>query len=640
MDLPALLSQVTDISRLPHLPDWTSHLQSSYDRTGANGDFGKFISMEGGEGVMADMDGPGAIVRIWSANPGGHIKIYIDGSGTPVVDTAFRNLFNDTLEPFSSPLCGKSSGGVYSYLPIPYAKHCRVVLTHSKDVYYQVNYLTFRGGTPVRSFTLPLSAGDKAAVDAANKVWSSLDSPKPAMPDGGTHLRVEPKATALLTAYSGPGLVRSIALAAPEASDADLRGLILRAYFDGHDTPDIQAPVADFFGNAFSRKPFRTLLLGSALDGSFHADFPMPYRTLVRFTLENLNDKAIDVVWQNDTIGVPFHDGDGYFHALWTQETTTEGHPHIWARVTGQHGKFVGVVQTMQSRLGLGYLEGDDQFRVDNQAWLPSKVSGTVVGPWNGTGAEDCFNSGWYFRDGPISLPLNAVLVKDGYQGRIDCLRWFLADAPVFQASLDGQIEHGGANDAPGAYYSSVSYWYSDGPVQPWSEALSSGQLTFPPLRGPQLIIANAIEGESMPAKVTAGAAWTQGTAAYGDTWSGSAHLFWNGAIKPADTLTLTFTPPAAGKYDLVGYFTKAGDYGQVSFQINGKPLPVKFDGYAPDVSASGPVDLGPVTLPAGPSILTVTATGKNAQSANYFFGLDALALNAPGTQPTPVTAP
>src|SRR5207248_247359 len=33
--------------------------------------------------------------------------------------------------------------------------------------------------------------------------------------------------------------------------------------------------------------------------------------------------------------------------------------------------------------------------------------------------------------------------------------------------SIDAQIEHGGTNDAPGTYYSSVVFWYSDGEAQP-----------------------------------------------------------------------------------------------------------------------------------------------------------------------------
>jgi len=35
------------------------------------------------EHVMMDIAGPGAIVRIWSANPAGTLRIYLDGAATP-----------------------------------------------------------------------------------------------------------------------------------------------------------------------------------------------------------------------------------------------------------------------------------------------------------------------------------------------------------------------------------------------------------------------------------------------------------------------------------------------------------------------------------------------------------------------------
>ena len=103
-----------------------------------------------------------------------------------------------------------------------------------------------------------------------------------------------------LASFQGPGVIHRIALALPNASDADLRRLVLRAYFDGTAVPDVQAPVADFFGNAYGRKPFRTLLLGQAADGSFEADFPMPFAHSARFTLENGTGAAQPVKWSAD----------------------------------------------------------------------------------------------------------------------------------------------------------------------------------------------------------------------------------------------------------------------------------------------------------------------------------------------------
>src|SRR6476646_6914130 len=90
-----LLSYLTDLDKLPVIEPGVYCKQfSSYDRhsqidesTGkylhwdANGDAGQYIRIdpETKEGVMAEMEGPGCIFRIWSANPQGVIRFYLDG---------------------------------------------------------------------------------------------------------------------------------------------------------------------------------------------------------------------------------------------------------------------------------------------------------------------------------------------------------------------------------------------------------------------------------------------------------------------------------------------------------------------------------------------------------------------------------
>ena len=637
--LDTLLRQETDLSQLPTLHDWTSNLQSSYDRTGGNGDSGQYLSGDGKDGVLADMDGPGAVVRIWSANPGGEIKVFIDNAPTPVIDTAFSHLFDGSYAPFKAPLCAPSSGGFYSYLPIPYAHHCHIELIGGGGTYYHVNYLTFAKNTQTTSFTLPLSPGDQAAVDAANAAWAGVATPKLSTVQAASDSKTAPSGKTLTVAnYKGPGVIRHLALSLPKATDADLRRLVLRGYFDGHKTPDVEAPIADFFGNAFGHKPFRTLLLGQAADGSFEADFPMPFARSARWTLENGSGAAQPINWSADFVKAPFHAADtGYFHAVFFQETTKPKIAHTWTKVTGQRGRFVGIVQTMAGTSGLGFLEGDDQFRSDAQTWLPSQDANTVVGPWNGTGTEDCFNSGWYFNAGPNSLPVNALLLKDDGHGRINCLRWFLNDAPTFQNSLDAQIEHGGDNgDGDGTYYSSVAYWYATGPTQPWSVLPAASALALPAPPPPLFSVPHGLEGEYLNAVASGGGAGSQAMLNFGRLWSNNTQLFWN-QTTIGDTLTLTLPAQKAGTYDLVGYFTKAGDYGQVSFTLNGKLLPATFDGFNAGVIPSGPIDLGVVTLPDGPSKLVVTVTGKNAAASGTLFGLDALALNPVGSVPAPL---
>ena len=629
VSVAALLRQEADLSALPRLRDWTARLQSSYDRTGGNGDSGNFVARDGQTATLADLTGPGAIVRLWTANPHGQLKIYIDDAPQPVVDVPLGKLFDGTTPPFSAPLVQSSSGGFYSYLPIPYARHCRVTVADPGGLYYHVGYVAFAPGTNVRPFALPLTADDAAALTQAQASWSTPDWP--AATGAKTH-RVGAGKTETLSQAKGAGVVRLIQIVAPDADEMSLRRLVLSAFFDGHKTPDIEAPLPDFFGNAYGRGRDFSSLLVRRRGGVWEARFPMPYGRSARFTLENGNQQPVAVQWATVVDKQPFHSGqDGYFHAQWHEEVTRRGVPHVWTTVQGRRGHFLGIVQTMAAPHGLGFLEGDEQFRVDNEQWLPSAVKTTVIGPWNGTGTEDCFNSGWYFSGGPNALPVNGALVRDD-AGRIDAYRWFLLDAPVFQSSLDAQIEHGGANDAPGVYYSSVAFWYDDGPVAPGPVMPPAAQITLPqpPASGSaaSFKIPGVIEGESLvnAAKASGGQVQAQDMGMWSGEFSGDQQLWWTGA-KPGDMLTLSVTPPAAGTYDVLGYFTEAADYGRVTFSLAGQPLALTLDTYHAGVVPSGPLLLGRVHLPAGASPFTITVDGKNAAASNTLFGLDALRL-------------
>lgn len=626
--MDTLLRQETDLSGLPQLRSWTSHLDSSHAPDGGNDDAQHFVSFDGHIAVLADLTGPGAVVRLWSANAGGQIKIYIDDSPTPVIEAPFPKLFDGSLPPFIAPLSQSASGGFISYVPIPYAKHCRITVDDPKGLYYQVNSVAYAPGTEVRSFALPLAASDQAALDAAVAAWGAARQAAAVTERWGIAL-IAPGGERPLTLFHGPAVIQALRMQFPGTDDASLRRLVLRAYFDGHKTPDIAAPVADFFGNAFGRQPFQTLLLGQWADGTLESRFPMPFGHSARFTLENGTGAAVTVRLIAEVAEQPF-DGKrtGYFHAQWSQEMTQRGVPHLWARVRGQRGHFVGVVQTMSGPHGLGFLEGDEQFRADDERMRPGKVKTTVVAPWNGTGTEDCFNGGWYFLGHiPHWMPLNGILVRED-AGRINTFRFFLNDAPVFQQSLDAQIEHGGVNDAPGVYYSSVAFWYANGQAQPLAAMPPAANLALPMPPPPHFVLAGVVEGETLAASATktGGHVQTQDMSGYQGDWSRDAQLWWIDT-KTGDTLTLPLSVPAAGEYDILGYFTRAADYGEFRFQINNQALPTALDAYHDGVAPSGPVMLGRVTLPAGKADFQITVSGKNPRSTNTLFGLDALSL-------------
>ncbi len=58
------------------------------------------ITMDWQGHVLAEMDGPGCVVRIWSANPkdAGNVRIYLDGSARPVIEASLQKLLGGQVE--------------------------------------------------------------------------------------------------------------------------------------------------------------------------------------------------------------------------------------------------------------------------------------------------------------------------------------------------------------------------------------------------------------------------------------------------------------------------------------------------------------------------------------------------------------
>jgi hypothetical protein len=100
---------------------------------------------------------------------------------------------------------------------------------------------------------------------------------------------------------------------------------------------------------------------------------------------------------------------------------------------------------------------------------------------------------------------------------------------------------------------------------------------------------------------------------------------------RPGARLTLRLPAPAAGTYEVVGYFTRAPDYGDVRVSVNGVALPTVVRGYGPAVAATGPIPLGRARLRKGDNALVVEIVGKDPRargySDGYLVGIDAFTL-------------
>ena len=154
---------------------------------------------------MMDAEGPGAIVRFWMTFSGinrgqGTLRIYIDNEEKPVIEGNVRDILSGQVlcgEPLSTSVPDEApmeERGHNLYLPIPYAKRCKVTIEspdlkitpegkiESKTiVYYAINYRTYTSPVKVISFSAKELKKNARLIAAVNKKLSEgtpgIDTP-------------------------------------------------------------------------------------------------------------------------------------------------------------------------------------------------------------------------------------------------------------------------------------------------------------------------------------------------------------------------------------------------------------------------------------------------------------------------------
>jgi hypothetical protein len=144
------------------------------------------------------------------------------------------------------------------------------------------------------------------------------------------------------------------------------------------------------------------------------------------------------------------------------------------------------------------------------------------------------------------------------------------------------------------------------------------------------LNVPGAVEFESLPITTKVDLAPTvQDMSPFGDAprWSGDKQVF--ASAQPNSLIGFALSVPAAGKYQLDLYATRAPDYGTIQTLIDGQPLGAPLDLYGPLVLPTGRSAIGAIRLSAGNHTFNFRVVGKNAASQGYALGLDALTLMA-----------
>ena len=641
-----LVRRLTDLEHLATLPPpgETTRQWSSYDRasrydeaTGkylgwdANGDGHGIIRREGDQQVLAEMQGPGVIWRIWSAMPKtGHVRIYLDGAAEPAVDLPFVGFFDGTNPPFNRPaLVHTVARGWNNYTPIPYQKSCKIVADNGWGDYYQFVYTTFPAGTTVPTFKRELSAEENAALDEANRLLANC-GPRPlgqaAVPTRRDS-RLAPKGGAESLPLDGPAAIHRIRvkvndLPGPPADRDVLRELVLQIKWDGEARASVWTPLGDFFGTAPGANAYRSLPCGLTEDGWFYANWVMPFARSAEITLRNDGPEPRRV--QLEIATVPLSKGAEHyarFHAKWHRDEFLPTEPERWIdwpllKTTGR-GRFVGVMLHVWNPRGGWWGEGDEKFFVDGEKF-PSTI---------GTGSEDYFGYAWCCPELFQNAFHNQTFNDGNNKGHVSVNRWHVADQIPFQKSFDGYLEKYYPNKRP-TLYAAVAYWYlapgGEDPYGPVALPERAAYYVQPVARKKP----GVFEGESLKIlSKTAGTLHEQDMTGFGEAWSNDAHLWWIDA-KPGDRLVLALPVEQAGRYKLTAQLTKAVDYGIVQMALDGQKLGPPLDLFNHGVIATGELDLGTHDLAAGEHQLSVEILGANEQAVrSYMFGLDYVKL-------------
>lgn len=499
----SLLEAMTDLAQLARWPDpaYRTVQFSSYDRRSttseapgwfSNADgFGQepvpgFLKVlrepregQGGLFLLAEVKGPGAIVRGWSAGMAGILRVELDpaenGAEPAAAKPAWEGPAYEFLARRSSNYAAQAgvpleAGDAFSqqdadYLPIPFARGLRVTWEGKLDElhFYHLQVRQFPTGTAVRTFDAKKDLAEfapqlRAAVQGLTQPARSGD--------GAAHALEGTLAPGRAWSWSpegtGPGAVRELKLRLDAHSvDAALRGCLLRIAFDGSQRPQVEAPVGDFFASGPGVNPFSSLPFTVGPDGTLACRFVMPYQKTVRMEVVNFTADPVRLSGSVTVGPWTWDDRSLYFRAKWRADhdlLAGAGVIDLPYLVAVGQGVFAGCAAMIMNPTGVPtaggnwWGEGDEKILVDGER-VPSTF---------GTGSEDYFNYSWsrpdLFDHPYCGQPLDSGPDTAGY---VSNHRFQVLDAIPFERSLAVLLELWTHNRTPGLSYARIAYHYA-----------------------------------------------------------------------------------------------------------------------------------------------------------------------------------
>ncbi|MBN2658970.1 MAG: DUF2961 domain-containing protein [Spirochaetales bacterium] len=420
---------------------------SSYDKTGGNDDGNRkyaYTDYSRDDRVFTIFreTGAGRLNRIWMTgwrNPG---RLTFTGSDDSILlERDVDQIFTPSGMAYSGDE-NSSSGGFFYYPRLEFSDGL-VVTTGQVSSYIQWGYYLYDSpeASPWGKAAIPIIRNDSDFLE--------------------TGVSAAPGNKELIFRTGSGGIITDLEIKLPYSPDISLEDLILHIDADGGKGAAV-LPLSGLFasleGEAVDSAPVKVSRENGVL--SLLSRWPLLWRSGIEISLENRSpsgkDLEISIIYVRDEqVGQGLASGKfGYFQSESTSRVFRGSEPEDYnaASITGR-GVLAGVFLVAESDNpdDRKILEGDERIFID----------GAMTPQIHGTGTEDFFNGGWYYKNGTFSLLYHGNPYH-GVTGAGDVTtqyRWLLPDPVPFYNSAVVNFEHGEVNNKGGRIESSL-IWY------------------------------------------------------------------------------------------------------------------------------------------------------------------------------------
>lgn len=250
--------------------------------------------------------------------------------------------------------------------------------------------------------TLPLQAQIWEVPEGYETRWTSFENPtgdkgKAAQRNqgakGSAFSRIMAGDSCVLLFQEGPGIINRIWMTVSKRTPKMLRALRIKFYWDYAETPAVDVPLGDFFGNPLSRMSrFENVFFSNPEKRSFNCCIPMPYQKAAKVVFVNTSDEDLTHLFYDiNFIKLPeWKSKMNYFHAVWCEEKPTKlGRDYVVLPQTVGKGRFLGIslgVFANKAYHRTWWGEGEIKFYIDGDKEFPTL---------SGTGVEDYIGTAW-----------------------------------------------------------------------------------------------------------------------------------------------------------------------------------------------------------------------------------------------------